>query len=112
MKKLDFKAYEHPWPDDGFHLRSDAFLKFSLQQIDDKTNTLQVNYSLVFAAARMQASVCVHAAETSQELKDTREEILNYYAREYRTMLDENLKLAINNFDEHTAYKIKPGEKH
>ncbi len=85
--------------DTTFYDRADAHIHLSNDQIDDKVALGSVSASTMYATARFNAWVSACDWNNAQEMGASRQEILDYFTAEYRTMLEENLDDYINNFE-------------
>ena len=105
-------AYLAPFPlhvatmaqdlDPQFFDRADAVIRLANEQLAD-ANRGQVSASSLYAASRFNAWVATSACPTVEDARRSRDEILEYFTRQYRAMLKENLDDYIENF--HTYVK-------
>lgn len=55
----------------------------------------------MYSLARFNAWISASGFNTRKEMSIAKEETINYFVKEYRAMLEENLDDYINNFDEY-----------
>ena len=91
-------------PDDQFYDRADAHIHLSNDQIND-IGQGKVSASMMYATARFNAWISACGPESGEELAKSKDEIIDYFADEFRKMLDENLDDYIQNFEKY----MKPG---
>lgn len=84
--------------DKKFFERADAYITLANEQAADATRG-EVSASMMFSTARFNAWVSASGTESGEELASVKEEALEYFATEYRKMLEENLDEYIENFD-------------
>lgn len=83
--------------DAQFWERADAVIKLANQQGTVIENS-KVSASLLYAAARFNAFNTAASYSDGATLKQDKEEALDYFTKEYRKMLSENLDDYIDNF--------------
>ena len=86
--------------DDKFYERADAHIHLSNSQRDETTRG-KVSASMMYATARFNAWVSACGPESGGELADKRDEVIEYFIKEYRSMLEENLDDYIQNFNQY-----------
>ncbi len=86
--------------DDKFFERADAHINLSNEQLTDTSNG-KVSASMMYSTARFNAWLSACGFYNAQEMKDAREETVNYFVNEYKKMLEENLDDYIKNYDEY-----------
>lgn len=84
--------------DDQFFARADAHIQLSNDQLQD-IGRGKVSASMMYAVARFNAWTSACGFQSSEEMSGAREETLDYFAAEYRKMLEENLDDYIAHFD-------------
>lgn len=85
-------------PDDQFYDRADAHIHLSNDQ-QKGIGSGKVSASMMYATARFNAwlTACGHGSGAS--MAEKRSETIEYFVREYRAMLEENLDDYIANFE-------------
>jgi len=83
--------------DDKFHDRADAHIKLSNEQMA-LIGRGRVSASMLYAAARFNAWVSACGFTSASDMADARGDTVEYFATEYRKMLEENLDDYIANF--------------
>lgn len=92
--------------DDEFYERADAHIHLSNNQINEKATLGKVSASNMYATARFNAWVSACGWNSGQEMAASKQETLDYFATEYRKILEENLDDYIENFESY----MRPGE--
>ena len=93
--------------DDQFFPRADAIINLSNQQISEKVNVGMVSASSMYAVSRFNAWLSSRNWNTSEEMAAGKQEAIDYFVKEYRGMLEENLDDYINNFDKYLEMSKK-----
>lgn len=83
--------------DEGFWNRADAHINIANAQCDS-ISAGKVSASLLYAASRFNALVVAAQLSSAEELRDRRDEALEYFTGEFRKMLAENLDDHIDHF--------------
>jgi hypothetical protein len=86
--------------DEGFFERADEHIHLSNDQMS-KVSMGKVSASMMYSVARFNAYVSALGWTDRQEMKKGKLDTLDYYVREYKKMLEENLDDYIENFDEY-----------
>ena len=94
-------------PDDEFYERADAHIHLSNSQITDKITRGKVSSSFMYSVARYNAWVSACGWSNAKEMKEAKAETIEYFAAEFRKMLEENLDDYIDNFE---SYMQPPDE--
>lgn len=89
---------EDPTPDSDFYDRADAVIDVANGQLTEMARG-QVSASTLYAAARFNAWVSASGWTSAEEMRVARDETIDYFVRQYRAMLAENLDDYIENFD-------------
>lgn len=84
--------------DEKFFNRADAHIKLANEQLADAARG-KVSASLMFAASRYNAWSSAVDLQSKQEMVDKREEVIEYFMSQYRSMLEENINNYIEHFD-------------
>ncbi|MGN7770158.1 DUF3144 domain-containing protein [Phyllobacterium sp. 22552] len=88
-------------PNEEFFLRADAVIGLANSQMKDATPG-EVSSSCMYATARFNAFVSAMGHSSSAELKAVKAETIDYFVKQYRAMLDENIEDHIERFEELT----------
>ena len=83
----------------GFLKRADAYIALANEQLSPQTTQGEVSASITYAASRFNSWMAASSMDSAWELKDAKEEIIEYFLKEYRLALEENLNDHIENFD-------------
>jgi len=84
--------------DEKFFKRADAHIFLANEHLAD-TARGKVSASLMFAASRFNAWSSAADLQTVEEMKDKRDEVIEYFISQYRSMLEENIDNYIQHFD-------------
>lgn len=84
--------------DEKFYGRADAHIDLANNQLSSATPG-KVSASMMFAASRFNAWMCAKDFESGDAMAGKREEIIDYFTHQYRSMLEENLNNYIEHFD-------------
>ncbi len=96
--------------DQQFYARADAFINLANDAITrEEASAGQIANSLMFAASRFNAWVASASYKESSALEKDREEILEFFTKQYNLMLAENLDSYIENFDDYLNH-AKPSK--
>lgn len=88
--------------DAGFWSRADAYISLANSHCDT-VQAGKVSASLLFAASRFNAFIVASNSSSAESLSEAREEALDYFTEQFRSMLAENLDDHIKNFAKYTA---------
>ena len=86
--------------DDAFYKRADAHIDLSNNQMADAGRG-KVSASMMYSLARFNAWISACEFESAAQMTEAREETINYFAAEYRNMLEENFNDYITNFSKY-----------
>jgi len=86
--------------DEKFFNRADAHIHLANDHLAD-TARGKVGASLMFAAARFNAWVSAADLQTKEEMQNRRDELLEYFLGQYKSMLEHNLDNYIEFFDDY-----------
>ncbi|ODS63569.1 MAG: hypothetical protein ABS41_05200 [Arenimonas sp. SCN 70-307] len=84
--------------DDHFYDRADEVIRLANRQLAGSTRG-KVSASCMYATARFNAWVSATGFTSSEEMGAAKQETIEYFVEQYRSMLDENLTDYISNFD-------------
>lgn len=94
--------------DDDFFKRADAHIHLSNEQLKDATRG-KASASMMYATARFNAWVGACGFDDSEQMKATRDEMVEYFVAEYRKMLEENIDDYIGNFENYMQGRSPAG---
>ena len=89
-----------PTPDQPFFDRADAHIRLSNEQTLDESAG-KVSASMLFASARFAAWLTARGYNSADEMKAHRDESIEYFVKEYRAMLVDNMDDYIENFEDY-----------
>ena len=85
----------------AFYKRADAVIELANSQLSTTSHSGQVGASLLYAAARYSASVASIGFVKGDDLRKEKEEIIEFYTKQYRQMLSDNIDDYAQNFDKY-----------
>jgi len=88
-------------PDSAFFQRADAHIDLSNQQINADVNPGKVSASMMFSVARFNAWVTAANSGNVIQMLDSKEDAIEYFLSEYKSMLEQNMDEYIENFDKY-----------
>lgn len=83
----------------AFYQRADAIIGVANSQLGPNAHSGQVGASLLYAAARYSASVASIGFVKGEDFAKEKEDIIEFYTKQYRQMLSDNLTDYAQNFD-------------
>ncbi len=86
---------------EAFYKRADAIIELANSQLGPEAHSGQVGASLLYAAARYSASVASIGFVKGSDLAKEKNEIIEFYTKQYRQMLSDNLDDYADNFDKY-----------
>ena len=86
--------------DADFFARADAHIDLANEQLQ-KASRGKVSAAFLYGASRFNAWVAACSCGSGDELRETRDEIVEYFLQQYRGKLVENLDDYIRNFDKY-----------
>lgn len=87
--------------DDGFYARADAHIQLSNQQISEAAGRGKVSASMMFATARFNTWVSACEYRSGEHMAQSKEQLIEYFLKQYRYMLEENMDDYIQDFDKY-----------
>jgi hypothetical protein len=93
--------------DKDFYNRADAHINLSNKQITPEVERGKVSASFMYSVARFNAWVSSCGFNNSDEMRQSKVKMMDYFVTEYRKMLEENLEDYIENFDSHLEKSSK-----
>ena len=92
--------------DDNFYDRADEHIHLSNEQLKT-TDQGKVSASMMFSVARFNAWISATGYQSQDQMRQAKQEMLDYFVTEYKKMLDENLDDYIDNFNEYMEIEPK-----
>lgn len=83
----------------GFLKRADAHIALANEQLSDEVTQGAASASFTYGAARFNAWMAASSVESVQDLLKDKEEIIDYFMKEYKLALEEHLTHHIENFN-------------
>lgn len=93
--------------DKDFYARADAHIFLSNNQISAEVQPGEVSASFMYSVARFNAWISARGFNSGAEMQQSKQKMIDYFLKEYRQMLEENLDDYSNNFDSH----MQPAKK-
>ncbi|TYC61242.1 DUF3144 domain-containing protein [Zoogloea oleivorans] len=84
--------------DEQFYERADAHIHLSNEQAQS-IGRGKVSASMMYATARFNAWVSATGFSEKEQMASTRQETIEYFVEQYRSMLESNLDDYISNFE-------------
>lgn len=96
----------------AFYQRADAIIGVANSQLGPNAHSGQVGASLLYAAARYSASVASIGFVKGDDFAKEKDDIVEFYTKQYRQMLSDNLTDYAQNFDKYVQLNKddKPAE--
>lgn len=96
----------------AFYQRADAIIGIANSQLGPDAHSGQVGASLLYAAARYSASVASIGFVKGDDFAKEKDDIVEFYVKQYRQMLSDNLTDYAQNFDKYVQLNQddKPAE--
>ena len=96
----------------AFYQRADAIIGIANSQLGPEAHSGQVGASLLYAAARYSASVASIGFVKGDDFAKEKDDIVEFYVKQYRQMLSDNLADYAQNFDKYVQLNQddKPAE--
>ena len=85
----------------AFYQRADAIIGVANSQLGPDAHSGQVGASLLYAAARYSASVASIGFVKGDDFAKEKDDIAEFYTKQYRQMLSDNLTDYAQNFDKY-----------
>ena len=85
----------------AFYQRADAIIGVANSQLGSDAHSGQVGASLLYAAARYSASVASIGFVKGDDFAKEKDDIVEFYTKQYRQMLSDNLTDYAQNFDKY-----------
>ena len=85
----------------AFYQRADAIIGVANSQLGPDAHSGQVGASLLYAAARYSASVASIGFVKGDDFAKEKDDIIEFYTKQYRQMLSDNLTDYAQNFDKY-----------
>lgn len=85
----------------AFYQRADAIIGVANSQLGPEAHSGQVGASLLYAAARYSASVASIGFVKGDDFAKEKDDIVEFYVKQYRQMLSDNLTDYAQNFDKY-----------
>jgi hypothetical protein len=90
--------------DENFYDRADAVIQLANDQLSGISRG-KVSASCMYATARFNAWVTACGHGSAEDMAAAKEETLEYFTKQYRAMLEENLNDYIDNFGQYMQPK-------
>ncbi len=97
--------------DGNFYKRADAHIALANSHINENTTPADATNSLMFASSRFNAWITAAGFKNAEEMKNEKQEILDFFTTQYRHMLEENFNNYIDNFEQFISSAKKNDEK-
>lgn len=102
----------HKTPIDGnFYKRADAHINLANTHINEQVPPADANNSLMFASSRFNTWITAAGFKNGEEMAKEKEEIINFFATQYKHMLEQNFDNYVENFEQFINDVKKHAEK-
>ena len=92
--------------DEKFYERADAHITLANEHINSRqTSPVLANDSLLYGAARFNAWIVAASFKNREDLKNDKENALEYFTNAYKSMFEEHLNDYIENFETYMGPK-------
>jgi len=91
--------------DDKFYDRADEHIGIANEQISAEVGKGKVSASFMYAVARFNSWISASTCDDQEEMIKDRDYFIDYFTKQYREMLEENLDDYIENFDSYMNKK-------
>ena len=88
-------------PDAAFFKRADEHISVANEQITEEVNPGKVSASMMFSVARFNAWVTAANSGNVIQMLDSKEDAIEYFMAEYKSMLEQNMDEYIENYDKY-----------
>lgn len=82
-----------------FYDRVDKQIELANNQMTEEVSESDVSASFLYAASRFNAWISAASFNNAEELTKEKAEIIEYFTKEYRSMLEANIDTYIEHFD-------------
>ncbi|SFV71825.1 hypothetical protein MNB_SV-13-818 [hydrothermal vent metagenome] len=97
--------------DETFYERADAHIALANASINENLHPGLVANSLMFSASRFNAWVTASGYQKASDLAKEKEDVLDFFTKQYRAMLSENIDAYVENFETYIGMKRKEKPK-
>ncbi|WP_199507266.1 MULTISPECIES: DUF3144 domain-containing protein [unclassified Psychrobacter] len=94
----------------AFYQRADSVIALANSQLGPDAHSGQVGASLLYAAARYSASVASIGFVKGDDFAKEKEDIIEFYVKQYRQMLSDNLTDYAQNFEKYIQLNKADGD--
>ena len=91
--------------DAGFYERADAHIHLANDQLKEVDDRGKVSASTMYAVSRFNTWVSACGFPSGEDMALAREEVIEYFATQYRLMLEENFDDYVQNFSTYMEAK-------
>jgi len=86
--------------DGNFYKRADAHISLANGHINEQTPPADATNSLMFASSRFNAWITAMGFKDAEAMKAEKKDVVNFFANQYRHMLEENFDNYVENFEQ------------
>ena len=86
--------------DGNFYKRADAHIALANGHINESTPPADATNSLMFASSRFNAWITAAGFKNAEDMKNEKQEILDFFTSQYKHMLEENFDNYVENFEQ------------
>lgn len=82
-----------------FLKRADAHIFLANEQISEEVTSGEVSASFMYGMTRFNAWIAACEFETAEDMRAEKEKVIEYFANQYKDMLEEHINNHIEHFD-------------
>ncbi len=97
--------------DANFYKRADTHITLANKHINETTSPADATNSLMFASSRFNAWITAMGFKNAEDMKKEKTEVVNFFANQYKHMLEENFDNYVENFEQFITGAKKSQEK-
>jgi len=97
--------------DGNFYKRADTHINLANSHINEQVSPADANNSFMFAASRFNTWITAAGFNNGEEMAKEKEEIINFFASQYKHMLEQNFDNYVENFEQFINDVKKHAEK-
>lgn len=97
--------------DENFFARVDEHINLANSHFQSKVAPGLVNDSLMFASSRFNAWIAAAGFKSAEEMKEGKDEIINFFVNQYKLMLEDNYNNYAENYEEYMKFSKESAEE-
>ncbi|HIQ28814.1 MAG TPA: DUF3144 domain-containing protein [Sulfurovum sp.] len=97
--------------DGNFYKRADTHIQLANSHINETCPPADATNSLMFASSRFNAWITAMGFKNAEDMKAEKDEVIDFFANQYKYMLEENFDNYVANFEQFITDAKKSQEK-